>query len=544
MHCVRASRRALFVLKNVPKLDKVKLVKSLKVAYADLDGSLNTVARFSTSCVKLIAPEYTTDTNPGVRRGPFAKVTDKDISFFKDLLANRVLKGGEGHDDDLDEYNVDWLQSYRGRSKLVLKPKTTEEVSKIVKYCNERSLAVVPQGGNTSLVGGSVPVFDEIVLSMKLMNQVISLDPISGILICEAGCILENLEAYVGDHDLVMPLDLGAKGSCHIGGNISTNAGGVRLLRYGSLHGSVLGLEVVLPSGDVLDCLSTLRKDNTGYDMKQLFIGSEGTLGVITKAAILCPTKPKSTQVAFLGLPNFHNVIKTFKEAKGILAEVLSAYEFMDSQSMDVVRDRLGYKSPIPDHSFYVLIEVSGSNAEHNEEKLNLFLEKVMEAGYVENGTVATDSKKISEFWNLRDGIAPAFRSSGHAYLYDFSIPLQHFDDFVEIVKEHLGDKVQYCTGMGHLADGNLHLNVSTEKFDRDVLHKIEPFVYELTANYRGSISAEHGLGFKKANAISYSKSDLAVKLMSQTKKLYDPKGIMNPYKLLPTHSSLFHYDQ
>ncbi|GBM38215.1 D-2-hydroxyglutarate dehydrogenase, mitochondrial [Araneus ventricosus] len=220
-----------------------------------------------------------------------------------------VLSGGPNrivqHSDDLVSYNTDWLRSHKGASALALRPKTTEEVSEILKYCNKQKLAVCPQGGNTGLVGGSIPIFDEIVVSMSLMNDVLHFDDNTGVLKCQSGCILENLENLVNGKGYTVPVDLGAKGSCQIGGNISTNAGGLRFVRYGSLHGNVLGLKVVLPSGEILDCMNTMRKNNTGYDLKHLFIGSEGTLGIVTEAAILCYPKSSETAVAFLVcLPN------------------------------------------------------------------------------------------------------------------------------------------------------------------------------------------------------------------------------------------------
>ncbi|CAA3012542.1 D-2-hydroxyglutarate dehydrogenase, mitochondrial [Olea europaea subsp. europaea] len=193
-----------------------------------------------------------------------------DISYFKKILGERGVVQDE---EKLDDANTDWMRKYKGSSKLMLQPRTTEEVSQILKYCNSRCLAVVPQGGNTGLVGGSVPVFDEVIINVGSMNNILSFDKVSGILVCEAGCILENLISFLDNQGFIMPLDLGAKGSCQIGGNVSTNAGGLRLIRYGSLHGSVLGLEAVLANGTVLDMLASLRKDNTGYDLKHLFIG-------------------------------------------------------------------------------------------------------------------------------------------------------------------------------------------------------------------------------------------------------------------------------
>nr|XP_034989598.1 D-2-hydroxyglutarate dehydrogenase, mitochondrial isoform X3 [Zootoca vivipara]XP_034989599.1 D-2-hydroxyglutarate dehydrogenase, mitochondrial isoform X3 [Zootoca vivipara] len=402
------------------------------------------------------------------------------------------------------------------------------------RYCHERNLAVNPQGGNTGLVGGSVPVFDEIILSTALMNQIISFDNVSGILVCQAGCILENLNQYLEQLDFIMPLDLGAKGSCHIGGNVATNAGGLRLLRYGSLRGTVLGLEVVLADGSVLNCLSSLRKDNTGYDLKQLFIGSEGTLGVITAVSILCPRKPKAVNLAFLGCPSFSQVLKTFTLCKGMLGEILSAYEFMDNECMKLVEKHLKLTNPVSESPFYVLIETSGSNSAHDEEKLSHFLEHVMASGLVAEGTLASEDKKIKALWALRERITEALTCDGSVYKYDLSLPVEKLYDLVTDMRTRLGGNAKNVVGYGHLGDGNLHLNITADSYSHSLLEAIEPFVYEWTSQYRGSISAEHGLGFKKKHYIHYSKPREAVLLMQQFKAMLDPKGILNPYKTLP----------
>ena len=467
---------------------------------------------------------------PGLKRGSYSKVTDDDIKAFKSFIPSRVVTDPQ----EIAPHNVDWLKMVQGTSKVLLKPKTTKEVSDILSYCNSRSLAVVPQGGNTGLVGGSVPLFDEIIVSMSLMNQVLSFDDVSGILICQAGCILESLENMMEDRGFIMPLDLGAKGSCHIGGNIATNAGGLRLLRFGSLHGNVLGLEVVLSDGTILDCLSSMRKNNTGYDVKQLFIGSEGTLGIITAASILVPTRPKTVNVAFLGCESFSDVLKIYKLARSMLGEILSAFEFLDDFCMDLVEMHLGLHNPISKQPFYVLLETSGSNSTHDEQKLDAFLEKVMAESTAQDGTLATDLSKIKTVWDLRERIAEALMYCGTVYKYDLSLPLPKMYELVSHMREKLGDKVTNVVGYGHLGDGNLHLNFTTNHYSDEVLNLIEPYVYEWTANHCGSISAEHGLGFKKANYIHFSQSSSSVTLMKGLKQLLDPKGILNPYKVLP----------
>ncbi|XP_053565857.1 D-2-hydroxyglutarate dehydrogenase, mitochondrial isoform X1 [Bombina bombina] len=369
---------------------------------------------------------------------------------------------------------------------------------------------------------------------MALMDQVTSFDKVSGVLVCQSGCILESLNQYLESRGYIMPLDLGAKGSCHIGGNLATNAGGLRLLRYGSLRGTVLGLEVVLPDGSIMDCLSSLRKDNTGYDLKQLFIGSEGTLGIITAVSIICPRKPSAVNVALLGCEDFTRVLQVFTLCRDHLGEILSAYEFMDSESMRVVQTHLKLNNPLQDNAFYVLIETSGSNASHDEDKLTAFLSNALDSGLVTEGTVATDQSKIKSLWALRERITEALSHDGYVYKYDLSMPVEKIYDLVEETRARLGTSAQRVVGYGHLGDGNVHLNVTAERHSDSLLAAIEPFVYEWTAQHRGSISAEHGLGFKKRDHIHYSKSKEAVQLMQRIKHMLDPKGIMNPYKTIP----------
>ncbi|KAG8437061.1 hypothetical protein GDO86_007946 [Hymenochirus boettgeri] len=478
-----------------------------------------------------VQPPPTQDHKGIFTRLPFSEVTDKDLTFFKDLIPGRVVTD----EDDLKSHNIDWLRTVRGHSKLLLRPKNTEEVSNILKYCNDRNLAVTPQGGNTGLVGGSVPVFDEIIISTALMDKVISFDQVSGSLVCQCGCILESLNQYLEGQGYIMPLDLGAKGSCHIGGNIATNAGGLRLLRYGSLRGTVLGLEAVLPNGTVLNCLNSLRKDNTGYDLKQLFIGSEGTLGLITAISILCPRKPSSVNVALLGCESFSKVLQVFTLCRDLLGEILSAFEFQDLESMNVVQTHLKLMNPLQESPFYILIETAGSSVQHDEEKLNVFLAKALESGLVNSGTVATDQSKIKSVWALRERITEALAHDGYVYKYDLSIPVEKLYALVEETRVRLGRTAKRVVGYGHLGDGNLHLNITSESHSKSLVAALEPFVYEWTAQHCGSISAEHGLGFKKRNHIYYSKSPEAVQLMQILKKLLDPKGIMNPYKTIPS---------
>ncbi|KAJ4963836.1 hypothetical protein NE237_023775 [Protea cynaroides] len=469
-----------------------------------------------------------------VQRNPsFSTINSNDIAFFKEVLGEKNVIQDE---DRLLTANADWMGKYKGSSKLLLQPRSTEEVSQILKYCNSRHLAVVPQGGNTGLVGGSVPVFDEVIVNVGSMNNIMSFDKVSGILVCEAGCILENLDSFLGNQGFLMPLDLGAKGSCQIGGNISTNAGGLHFVRYGSLHGNVLGLEAVLANGTVLDMLGTLRKDNTGYDLKQLFIGSEGSLGIVTKISILTPPKLSSVNLAFLACKDYFCCQKLLMEARRKLGEVLSAFEFLDNQSMDLALTHLeGVRNPLPTsmYDFYVLIETMGTDESYNKEKLEAFLLRSMEGGLILDGVVAQDINQASSFWRIREGVPEALARAGAVYKYDLSLPVEDMYGLVEEMRLRL-DQSAKVVGYGHLGDGNLHLNVSVPDYDDAILAQIEPFVYEWTSKRRGSISAEHGIGLMKANKIHYSKSPETVQLMASIKKLLDPNGILNPYKVLP----------
>jgi FAD/FMN-containing dehydrogenase len=426
------------------------------------------------------------------------------------------------------------MRKYRGQAKLVVKPGSTEEVSKILKYCSENMLAVVPQGGNTGLVGGSVPVFDEVVISTSRMNEIRFFDEVSGTLIVDAGVILEVADKYLAEKDHIFPLDLGAKGSCQIGGNVATNAGGLRLLRYGSLHGNVLGIEAVLPDGTIVDDLSKLRKNNTGYDLKQLFIGGEGTIGIITGVSILCPQRSSAVNVAFFGLSSYEKVQQAFIEAKKQLGEILSAFELMDNNSQTLVHKVKKEQRPLADeHPFYCLIETSGSNGEHDSEKLEKFLESVMEEEIVDDGVLAQDQTQAQALWSWREGIAECLGHWGGVYKYDVSIPINELYQLVEDTRQKLteaglvGDSedspVVDVVGYGHMGDANLHLNVPVRKYDKRVEKAIEPFVYEWIAKRHGSISAEHGLGLQKKPYIGYSRSETMIRLMKQIKELYDP---------------------
>jgi len=312
------------------------------------------------------------------------------------------------------------------------------------------------------------------------------------------------------------------------------------LLRYGSLHGNILGVEAVLADGRILENLSTLRKDNTGYDLKQLFIGAEGTLGVITKVALLCPSQLPSVNVALLALPSFENCLNLLKHAKKDLGEILSAFEFYDNFSLNLLNKHFPQlKDPLSDDpsEFYVIIETTGSKEEHDKDKLQNFLEKIMTHGICSGGTLANNKSEMSGIWSLRESITSACGKHGKVYKYDISLPTEKMYQLVEIMRKKFDENFPgevFTVGYGHLGDGNLHLNMVAPKYDEKYLTTIEPFVYEYTSSLRGSISAEHGIGVMKPNALHYSKSLPFIETMRQIKQVFDPNGILNPYKVVP----------
>ncbi len=448
-------------------------------------------------------------------------------------LSARCSKIIEGT-DACAQYNKDWMNKWEGQARIVAQPASTEEVSAVLKYCDDRKLAVTTQGGKTGLVGGSVPVHDEVILSTTRLNTIEGLDGDTGVVTCQAGVVLETLDAYLRECGFVAPLDLGAAGTCTIGGNLATNAGGVRFLRYGSLRGSCVGIEFVKADGTIVDCARTsLRKDNTGYALPQLLIGSEGTLGVITKCCIACPALAPFVNVAWLACRDFEEVRKVLTTARSTLGEILSAVEFLDRGALDAtIRAHPGIEDPLEtDAPFRVLVETAGCDATHDAAKLESFLEAID----VEDGCVAPTASAINNLWTLREGVSDAMTSRGFVYKYDVSLPPSSLYDLVEKTTERLRHLDIDVAGYGHVGDANLHLNVCDTNGYRDEVHALlEPWVYEEVARASGSISAEHGVGQCKPDYLHLNKSDEAMALMGAVKKAMDPHLILNPYKVLP----------
>ena len=438
---------------------------------------------------------------------------------------------------DLEYHNTDWTRHYQGHSELLLKPSTASQISKILAYCNENRLPVVTQAGKTGLVGGGVPIQREVILSTERLNTIHGVDD-SGILRAQAGCVLSDIQSYCSERNYLFPVELGAKGTCQIGGNVATNAGGQYYYRYGAIAGNLLGLEVVLADGSILPCRSNI-KDNTGYKLHQLFVGSEGTLGIITEVSFLCPRLPKSRQAVFLACRTYSDVLAVMHAAKSDLGEILAAFEWMD-QSIVRLIDAKHARSPLliqEDLRYFILIETHGSNERHDYEKMEVFLDRVMSDAIVADGVLAQDLSQLESFWSIRESANPVMASAGYTYKYDVSLPIASFEEFIEDMKRHLDEFAVVHGNWGHSLDGNLHFNIcvpGATVADSHLLSRLEPHLFEQVIRRGGSISAEHGLGQCKNKYLELVHDAATVKSMHQLKCLFDPNGILNPGKFLP----------
>jgi FAD/FMN-containing dehydrogenase len=435
--------------------------------------------------------------------------------------------------------------TYHGAAKAVLRPASTEEVSAIVKICAEAKLPIFPQAGNTGLAGGAVPWEDGagVVVSVSRMNRVRDIDPIDYSITVEAGVILAEVQKAAEAVDRLFPLSLGAEGSCQIGGNISTNAGGIQVLRYGNTRSLVLGLEVVLPDGRVWHGLRALRKDNTGYDMKQLFIGGEGTLGIITAATLRLFPLPKSAETAFLGLTRVEDAMELFSRARKASGDQLTAFELISRFGIDMALKHVsGIIDPLPTvFPWYVLLEVSSSEAQSGLlETLERFLSDSMEAGLIKDGVIAKSGTQARDLWRIREGLVEAQKYEGASVKHDISVPVSKVANF--ITSAHAAIEA-WMPGIrpnafGHVGDGNIHYNihqpVPAEKAAflarQSELNRI---VHDIAVGLNGSISAEHGIGRLKVGELAHYKEPIEIEMMRRVKQALDPGGIMNPGKIL-----------
>jgi len=459
----------------------------------------------------------------------------------------RSIVGPSGFLDqpaDIEPYLVDHRKLYHGATALVLRPDSTDQVSRILAACNEAGVGVVPAGGNTSYCGGTVPAEDgsEIVLSLARLKRVRSVDPVNNTMIVEAGCVLAEVQRAAEGADRLFPLSLGSEGSCQIGGNLSTNAGGTAVLHYGMARDLVLGLEVVLADGRVLDGLKGLRKDNTGYDLKHLFMGAEGTLGVITAASLKLFPRPVSVATALIAVPSPDAAVTLLDRLRSATGS-LTTFELMPRIGLDLTLKHInGVSDPFDAPSpWYVLAEATSPRAgDPLESIMEAALGEAMEAGLLADAVIAHSEAQRQMFWRIRETIPEAQRHEGASIKHDVSVMISRLPGFIEegaaIVKRLA--PTSRLVAYGHLGDGNLHFNVTAPvggdaRAFLALAPTINEAIHDLIAEYRGSISAEHGIGRLKRDELEHYKSAAELEVMRAIKAALDPNGIMNPGKVV-----------
>jgi FAD/FMN-containing dehydrogenase len=442
---------------------------------------------------------------------------------------------------DVVPYVTEVRDMFHGHSPLVLRPGSTAEVSAICKLASEHRIALVPQGGNTGLVGGQIPHNGEVVISMRRLDKIREVDAASNTMTCEAGVILQIAQQRAAEVDRLFPLSLGAEGSCTIGGNLSTNAGGTAALAYGVAREMALGLEVVLADGRVLNALSKLKKDNTGYDLRNLFIGAEGTLGIITAATLKLFPKPRAVETAYVGLKSPAQALKLLSISQNETASSLTSFELLAAIAVDFsVRHGIDVRNPLPaGHPWYVLMELSSSRDDARA-TLEGILAKGLEDGIVDDAVIAANLSQRQAFWKLRDEMSGAQKPEGGSIKHDISVPVAAVPDFIAeadaaVVKLIPGSRP---VAFGHLGDGNIHYNVSQPVGGNAAdftarWHEVNQVVFEIVLRMGGSISAEHGIGVLKRDELPEVKDKVAIELMRGIKAMLDPLGIMNPGKVL-----------
>jgi FAD/FMN-containing dehydrogenase len=464
------------------------------------------------------------------------------------LVAELRAAVGDAHvltQGDLSAWEFDWRKRWRGKALAVVRPGDTSEVAAVVRACASHRVSIVPQGGNTGLVGGGVPDASgtQVLLSLARMNRVRELDRANLTLIVEAGCVLKNAQQAADDAGLLFPLSLAAEGSCTIGGNLATNAGGTQVLRYGNARALCLGLEVVTASGDVWHGLSGLRKDNTGYDLRNLFIGSEGTLGIITAATLALHAKPAATMTAMASCSSLAECVTLLGLAQQQLGAGLTGFEAMNGFSLSLVAQHMPQlRQPLPAAPWTVLLELSDNESEaHARERFEGVLGQALERGIIGDAAIAESVAQSHTMWHLRESIPLAQAQEGLNVKHDIALPVSRIPAFCEATQGALERAVAgvRLVNFGHLGDGNLHYNVQAPVgvdaavFLAEREHEINHIVYDAVGQHGGSISAEHGIGVLKRDELPMYKDATALVLMRAVKAALDPRGVMNPGRVL-----------
>lgn len=485
---------------------------------------------------------------------PSRVVTDSRMDVAADELVGRLrdVVGRSGiitHPAEMAGYITDWRHAYAGNAMAVVRPGNTEEVAGVMRLCHREGVAVVPQGGNTGMCGGAVPDSSgrQLVVSLTRMRRIRDIDVANQTITADAGTILQTVQEAAAGVDKLFPLSLGAQGSCTIGGNLATNAGGTAVLRYGTMRDLTLGLEVVLPDGRIWNGLRGLRKDNTGFDLKHLFIGAEGTLGIITAAVLKLFPAVRSRATAWIAMRTTRAAVDLIDAFREVAGDRLTAFELMSRQSVDfVVHHCPGARNPLGGHHpWYALVELSDSLPGAGlGEVIELALERAVERDLVADAVVASSAAQSAALWALREGISEAQNHEGPSLKHDVTVPVSSIPDFVARTDAEL-DKVVpgiRIVTYGHVGDGNLHYNLSKPPGSDDDAFRalaadLAGVIYDQTSAVNGSISAEHGLGQAKVGIIADYKETTELSLMRDIKQLLDPRGLMNPGKVVPPAS-------
>jgi FAD/FMN-containing dehydrogenase len=451
-----------------------------------------------------------------------------------------TLRGG-----NLPAYEVDWRKRYRGQARVVVRPATTQETAEVVRACALGGVAIVPQGGNTGLVGASVPDTSgtQVLLHLGRLNGIREIDAANLTMTVEAGCLLQAVQEAAQAEGLLFPLSMASEGSCTIGGNLATNAGGTQVVRYGNARELCLGLEVVTAEGEIWHGLSGLRKDNTGYDLRDLFIGSEGTLGVITAATLKLHPHPAAVTTALACLDWLDGAVEFLALARARLGAALTGFEVMNRFSLDLVRQHFPQLAqPLPGAPWTVLLEQSDNEGQAQaSQRFESLLEAALDKGLIGDAAVATSLQQSKAMWHLREAIPLAQSLEGLNIKHDISVPISRIPAFVRVTDEALERALPgvRLVDFGHLGDGNLHYNVqaplgvAAERFLEQHEERVNAIVYDAVAAHGGSISAEHGIGALKRDELARRKSPVAMKMMRAIKQALDPHGLMNPGRVL-----------
>jgi FAD/FMN-containing dehydrogenase len=451
---------------------------------------------------------------------------DGIIDRLLDVVGKNDLVSGP----DLLERATSYWDPSATTAKALVRPRSTQQVSEILRLCHEAKQSVVVQGGLTGTVDGAVSGPDDIIICFDKMAAIESVDTSDAVAVIQAGAILQSVQEQLAEQGFLFPLDLGARGSCTIGGNVATNAGGINVLRYGMVRHLILGLEVVLADGTIISSMNQMLKNNTGYDLKQLFIGSEGTLGIITRVVVKLFPIPKSRQTALMATTSFDAVVRLLKIMRSDLAGTLSAYEVMWNNYFNSVTASGGHTAPLPrDYPYYVLVEAEGAEPEADDARFQRVLEQCFDSGDVIDAVLPKSQSERDALWTIRED----FDSLLPAYLYDVSLPIKSMNTYVERLDKAFAAWSGESTYVvfGHIADGNLHIFAGPHA-DGEHRGKCDEIVYGCLDSLNGSISAEHGIGIEKKAWLGNTRSAAELELMKSLKKLLDPTAILNPGKI------------